>query len=269
MGRQLRHSTEGEVAVAVPRELLSDRTPKGATRQARIIDLDEFEGLFRTFKHSAWRLETRRRYASDEATDTYRQFIQTGRVEWDESDPHCELIRTQTAQGKRVERVRIVDHPPTTGQLYLLNNAKRNSGLGEDIRNLQRADADRLQLPPEDFWLLDSRLAARLRFDDGDHLVDVELITEPAESVRYSVIRDAAWHHAVPHEQFAGEAQQQRVEADGMGAHRCAELLSDSSETVALYRQGSQSLRDSGQGGAAHRAGAAMAATLAPPSHRR
>ncbi|SCE57420.1 DUF6879 family protein [Streptomyces sp. CB02613] len=186
-------------------QLRADRTSTGATRQARIIDLDEFEGLFRTFSHSAWRLETRRRYASDEATDTYRQFVETGRVEWDESDPYCELIRSRTTQGKRVERVRIVDQPPTTGQLYLLNNAKRNSGLGEDIRNLRRADADRLQLPAEDFWLFDSRLAARLRFDDGDHLVDVELITEPDEIVRYSVVRDAAWHHAVPHEAFAAK----------------------------------------------------------------
>ncbi len=202
---QLRHLSEGEVAVVVPRELLVDWTPKDATRQARIIDLDEFEDLFRTFNHSAWRLETRRRYASDEATDTYRQFVETGRVEWDENDPYCELIRSQTALGKRVERVRIVDQPLTTGQLYLLNNAKRNSRLGEGIRNLWRADADRLQLPAEDFWLFDSRLAARLRFDDDDHLVDVELITEPAEIVRYSVIRDAAWHLAVPHEGLAAK----------------------------------------------------------------
>nr|WP_228182666.1 DUF6879 family protein [Streptomyces anulatus] len=179
--------------------------PKGVTRQARIIGLDEFEGLFRTFSRSAWRLETRRRFASDEATETYRQFIETGSVDWPEEDPYCELIRSQTAQGKRVERVRIVDQPPTTGQLYLLNNAKRNSGLGEDIRNVWRADADRLQLPSEDFWLFDSRLSAKLRFDDDDHLVDVELITEPAEIARYSGIRDAAWHHAVPFEKFAAK----------------------------------------------------------------
>ncbi|MGA4998444.1 DUF6879 family protein [Streptomyces arboris] len=200
---QLQHLSEGEVAVVVPRELLVDWTPKDTTRQARIIDLDEFEGLFRTFDHSAWRLETRRRFASDEATNTYRQFVETGAVDWDVEDPYCELIRSQTAQGKRVERVRIVDQPPTMGQLYLLDNAKRNSGLGEDIRNLWRADADRLRLPSEDFWLFDSRLAAKLRFDDEDNLVDVELITEPAEIVRYSVIRDAAWHHAVPYEEFA------------------------------------------------------------------
>ncbi|WP_348638718.1 DUF6879 family protein [Streptomyces sp. SH5] len=186
-------------------KILADRTPKGAARRARIIDLDEFEGLFRTFSHSAWRLETRRRYASDEVTDTYRQFVETGVVTWDENDPYCELIRSQTKQGKRVERVRIVDQPPTTGQLYLLNNAIRNSDLGEDIRNVWRTDADRLRLPSEDFWLFDSRLVARLRFDEGDHLVDVELVTEAAEIVRYSVTRYAAWQRAVPHEAFAAK----------------------------------------------------------------
>jgi hypothetical protein len=202
---RLRHQSEGEVAVVVPREPLVDWTPKDTPRQARIIDLDEFEDLFRTFSHSAWRLETRRRFASDEATDTYRQFVETGGVEWDMNDPYCELIRSRTAQGKRVERVRIVDQPPTTGQLYLLNNAKRNSALGEGIRIMWRTGADRLRLPAEDFWLFDSRLAARLRFDDEDNLADVELITEPVEIVRYSVIRDAAWHHAVPYEEFAAK----------------------------------------------------------------
>ncbi|MFE9340219.1 DUF6879 family protein [Streptomyces sp. NPDC007063] len=200
---QLQHLSEGEVAVVVPRELLADWGPRDADRKARIIDLDEFGELFRTFRHSTWRLETRRRYASDETTETYRQFVETGAAEWDPDREYPEMIRTQTAQGKRVERVRIVDQPPTVGQLYLLDNAKHNSTFGEDIRNLSREEADRLQLPAEDFWLFDGRLVALLRFDDDDQLVDVELITEPAEVVRYSRIREAAWHYAVPHEEFA------------------------------------------------------------------
>ncbi|GAA2061638.1 hypothetical protein GCM10009801_04110 [Streptomyces albiaxialis] len=200
----LQHLAEGEVAVVVPRELLADWAPKDTTRQARIIDLDEFRNLFRTFEHSTWRLETRRRYASDEETDTYRRFTETGDAKWELDDrAYARMIRSQTDQGKRVERVRIVDEPPTTGQLYLLDNAKENATFGEDIRNLSRAAADRLQLPAEDFWLFDGRLVALLRFDDDDQLLDVELITEPAEVVRYSMIREAAWHHAVPHEEFA------------------------------------------------------------------
>uniref|UniRef100_A0AAU2K030 DUF6879 domain-containing protein n=1 Tax=Streptomyces sp. NBC_00049 TaxID=2903617 RepID=A0AAU2K030_9ACTN len=200
---QLQHLSAGEVAIIVPRELLVDWAPKDATREAKIIDLDEFEHLFRTFKYTAWRLETRSRYASDEGTETYRQFIETGAAQWDPEDPYCGLIAPQTAQGKRVERVRIVDNPPTVGQLYLMDNAKRNSSLGEDIRILGREDAARLQLPSEDAWLFDSRLLAVLHFDQADNLVDVEMITEPAEVVRWTRARDAAWHHAAPYERFA------------------------------------------------------------------
>jgi hypothetical protein len=55
------------------------------------------------------------------------------------------------------------------------------------------------------FWLFDSRLIALLRFDEDDQLTHVDLITEPAEVVRCSMIRDAAWHHAVPWRDFLVE----------------------------------------------------------------
>ncbi|MYW19634.1 hypothetical protein GT039_29690 [Streptomyces sp. SID2955] len=207
---QLQHLTEGEVAVVVPRELLVDWTPKERTRQVRTIDLDEFGELFGKFEHTAWRLETRRRYASDETNDRWRQFIETGEVGEDWADATSvrkfrDTIRAQTAQGKRVERVRVVDQPATPGQRYLLNSAKGNIGFGEDIRNMWRADADRLKLPAEDFWLFDSRLIALLRFDDDDQLTHVDLITEPAEVVRCCMVRDAAWHHAVMRDRFMAE----------------------------------------------------------------
>ncbi|GAA3784377.1 hypothetical protein GCM10022206_24730 [Streptomyces chiangmaiensis] len=172
-------------------------------RDAKIIDLAVFNGLFEKFKHSAWRLETRRSYASDEATDAYAQFVESGNVTWDMDTWYCRTIRAQVADGKTVGRVRIVDSPPTTGQRYLMVNAERNTELGEDIRNLWRADAEELQLGDVDFWIFDSRLVAQLNFDADDNLVGVELITEPAEVVRYSMLRDAAMHHAIHCERFA------------------------------------------------------------------
>ncbi|MGW1139208.1 DUF6879 family protein [Streptomyces zhihengii] len=201
---QLQHLGEGEVPIVVPRSLLVDWGPKDMTRQAKIIDMDGFSRLFEQFEHTAWRLETRRRYASDEDTDTYAQFTRGEPVDWNEIDSEwCANRRVQTGLGKRIERVRIVDDPPTTGQLYLLDNARRNSAVGERMMNLSRAEADRLDLPSEDFWLFDSRMVALLLFDDADNLTGVELITEPAEVVRYSMVRDAAMHHAVPYEEFA------------------------------------------------------------------
>lgn len=202
---QLRHLGEGEVPIVVPRELLIDWGPKDVTRDARIIDLDAFEQLFERFEHSAWRLETRRRYASDEATDTWAQFAGGERLTWDLTTPWSLTIREKTAGGARVGRVRIVDDPATQGQRYLLAYAEKNTALGEDIRNLSRAEADRLSLGDEDFWIFDSRLVARLRFDADDGLTDIELITEPAEVIRYSMLRDAAMHHAVPYREFVAD----------------------------------------------------------------
>jgi hypothetical protein len=202
---QLQHLGDGEVPIVVPRELLVDFGPKEVTRVPHIIDLDAFNGLFESFKHTAWRLESRRRYASDEATGTWAQFERGEAPAWDMDTPYCRTIRRQTEQGARVERVRLVDTPATPGQLYLLAHAEKNAALGEDIRNLSRDEARRLQLPDEDFWIFDSRLVALLNFDDADNLINVELVTEPVEAVRYSMVRDAAWHHAVPYERFAAD----------------------------------------------------------------
>ncbi|MES4901780.1 MULTISPECIES: DUF6879 family protein [unclassified Streptomyces] len=202
---QLEHLGEGEVPIVVPRELLVDFGPKEVTRAPRIIDLDAFGKLFETFEHTAWRLETRRRFASDESAPDYQEFVDTGQMPLELYHPFFATIHEQTQQGKRVERVRIVDDPPTIGQRYLLYSATRNNDMGEDIRNLWRADADRLRLPAEDFWIFDSRLVALLNFDDDDNLVDVELITEPVAVNRYVQVRDAAWHYAVPYKEFAAD----------------------------------------------------------------
>ncbi len=79
---QLEHLSAGEVAVVIPRHVVVDFAPKELERVPRIIGLDEFEDLFRTFEHSAWRLESRRRYASDDATETFREFLATGSATW-------------------------------------------------------------------------------------------------------------------------------------------------------------------------------------------
>ncbi|WP_328433144.1 DUF6879 family protein [Streptomyces sp. NBC_00425] len=198
---QLQHLDADEVAVIVPRNTLVDFGPRDDT--PRLINADEeFGRLFTTFQHTAWRLETRGRYASDEQTAEWAQFTAGRRIDWDYDDDWCRNVRAQTGEGKRFERVRLVDSPATPGQTYLRSNAARNCAVGEDIRNLARTDAERLHLPAEDFWLFDSRLVARLVFDEDDNLTDAELITEPAAVNRYCQARDAAWHYAVPYTKF-------------------------------------------------------------------
>ncbi|WP_406059293.1 hypothetical protein OG462_19695 [Streptomyces sp. NBC_01077] len=202
---QLQHFGAGDAAVVVPRELLVNHGPKEVERTPKLITSKEFGKLFETFEHSAWHLETRRGYASDRADDSYRAFVETGSASWDLDSAWSTNIRRQTEAGKYVGRVRVVDDPPTQGQLFLLDYAKCNAATGEDVRSLWRSDADRARLPAEDFWIFDSRVVAVLHFDDADNLLDFEVITEPAEVLRYVQVRDAALHHAVPYDRFAAQ----------------------------------------------------------------
>ena len=206
---QLQHLGPDDVAVVVSRELLVNHAPKEMERVPKLISLEEFGRLFETFEHSAWHLETRRGYASDREDPSYAVFLETGTAEMDLDSEWCTNITSQTASGKYVGRVRVVDNPPTEGQLYLLDYARCNAATGEDVRNLWREDADRAHLPAEDFWVFDSRLVAVLRFDDADVFHDVEIITEPAEVLRYCQVRDAAVHYAVPYDQFAAQLRAQ------------------------------------------------------------
>lgn len=201
---QLQHFGSDDAAVVVPRSLLVNWAPKETDPMPTVIDAEEFARLFRDFEHSAWHLETRRGYASDR-DESFEQFLKTGTVAW-EADMNSEWhqnIRHQVDAGKSIGRVRVVDNPPTDGQRFLLGYAACNAATGEDVGCLWRADAERLRLLDEDFWIFDSRLVVVLHFDDNDELASYEAKTEPAEVVRYSIARDAAVHHAIPYEQFA------------------------------------------------------------------
>ncbi len=200
---RLKHFGPDDAAVVVPAELLVNHGPKELHRVPEIIGLDEFGQLFRTFEHTAWRLETRRGYASDREDPTYREFVETGSIILDYDDEWSQNICRQVLAGKTIGRVRIVDEPPTEGQLFLLTDSPRNTAAGEDIRCLPRSEADARLLPSEDFWIFDSRLVARLNFDDEDVFHDVAIITEPAEVLRYCQLRDVAMHGSTPCAEFA------------------------------------------------------------------
>ncbi|MDX3387877.1 hypothetical protein PV682_41515 [Streptomyces niveiscabiei] len=199
---QLQHLGEDEVAIVVPRNTLIDFGPRGRDAEPHLIAPEQFGRLFEKFQHSAWRLETRRRYASDEITDTYAQFSRGEAPAWDLDTPWSRTIRAKTDDGAYVGRVRVVDAEPTPGQLYLLAHAEKNAALGEDVRNIRRGDAEQVGLPAEDFWIFDSQLVAVCLFDEDDELTGAELITEPARVNQYNRLRDIALHYAVPYEEF-------------------------------------------------------------------
>lgn len=94
---------------------------------------------------------------------------------------------------------------PPSSSVTLLASAATNNEAGEDIRNLWRAQADRLRLPSVDFWLFDARRALVLHFSKGDEYLGAELVEDPSRIVQFCQIRDAAWHHAIRREEFVAQ----------------------------------------------------------------
>ena len=117
-----------------------------------------------------------------------------------------DTIRERTSEGKLVRRVRVVSLPLSDYNRFGLWTAAFNNEAGEDIRYLARGDA--VGLPDFDYWLFDSRTAARMHFDDGV-ATDAELIEETATLVDLNYQRDAAWHRAKTRDEFAAQHLEQ------------------------------------------------------------
>ncbi|MFD7403556.1 DUF6879 family protein [Streptomyces sp. NPDC059866] len=198
---QLRDVKESETFVRIPRSLLIRYAPR--TDAPELRPFGDIAHLFKEFRHTAWRLEARRGYASDRHSTKWQRWLAGEDIAGEPVNPWRENVAEPTAAGKRFERVRIVDEPPTQGQEFLLASAPGNIAAGEDIRNLSRTRAQELQLPDYDFWLFDSKTLARFEFDDDDTTLGVYVTENPAEVLAACQARDAAWHHAVPAAEFA------------------------------------------------------------------
>ncbi|WP_416973912.1 DUF6879 family protein [Streptomyces sp. 4F14] len=202
---QLKDVKESEAFVRVPRTLLTQYAPRHEAPERQ--PFEAITHLFSDFEHTAWRLETQRGYASDRQSPKWNQFLAGEDIAGDTDNPWHENVRAQTARGKRFERVRLVDEPPTQGQEFLLASAPGNVSSGEDIRNLTRAEARQLKLPEYDFWLFDSKVVVRFEIDDEDTTLGVYVTEDPAEVLVACRARDAAWHHAVRTEEFARQVR--------------------------------------------------------------
>ncbi|MFE4796255.1 DUF6879 family protein [Streptomyces sp. NPDC056708] len=170
-----------------------------------LVPFEEIVHLFNDFKHTAWRLETQRGYATDRVSPNWARFQRGESLGYDPGSLWHVSVRAKTQQGKVFARVRLVDHPPTEGQRFLLASGLGNVEAGEDIRNLYRVDAERLGLPDFDFWLFDSQILAKFHIDDQGVTVGVELIDDAPTVLLACQARDAAWHHAIPTREFQAQ----------------------------------------------------------------
>jgi hypothetical protein len=164
-----------------------------------LLDRAEFDALFAGFTSSAFRLETRPAYDQPEEHEPRRRWAagQPPDDRW--AAGYWELLRRVRAEGRRIERVRVLADPPTDYQRWVLDLAERCAiPLGEDARALPAGDAAAAGLGGlPDFWLFDDQAAAVLKFD-GDRFAGARLVDDPAELDRLRDARRRAWDAARP-----------------------------------------------------------------------
>lgn len=132
------------------------------------ITEERFYEVLGGFQATAFRLELQREYAEPTEVENTRLF-----AEGNPQDP-AEVpalaswyasVRALTAAGRVMERVRVVDEPPTLCQQWLRWTGAWNIAAGERMRYMPRSTADALGFPPPgaatDFWLLDDGLPSQ------------------------------------------------------------------------------------------------------------
>ncbi|MCO6003519.1 hypothetical protein NE236_00820 [Actinoallomurus purpureus] len=162
-----------------------------------IADGDAFLDLFSSFTSAARRLEVRRSYGVAEEDEPFQIFLAGADPDTAWFRPWLDLMSRQTGSGKRVERVRVVDDPPSDYLRFEIAHTPLNLAAGEDIRYLLRDASQRLDLPPYDYWIFDDRLLVFLRFDKSNRFLGFERTEVPEEVARHLNSWDIAWRHAM------------------------------------------------------------------------
>jgi hypothetical protein len=169
------------------------------------LTADDFNRLFRYFKHTAFRMEVQPVYAVTEERESVEEFL-AGEprpvTEFPFYAAWLDQIRTLTSEGKRIERVRILTEPPTDYQRWEIWSGQFNAAAGEVIRYLPRQRATEIGLPvADDWWMFDSERVARMRFGQAGEPLGGEIVSDPDVVAQHR----AWWNIAVRHSTTAHE----------------------------------------------------------------
>lgn len=161
----------------------------------------ELREQFRTFRYSAFRLETLQTYAgSDE--DPARLAFQRGDPT-PPPDPHQDewlaMLRAHHDAGRTQQRVHIVREPLSDYLAFELTwEYGPHVAAGEDIRIIPVTGTWPLDVPGRDFWLFDSQRLFDLDYDADGNWLGVQRVTDPAAVARASFVREAALRQSTP-----------------------------------------------------------------------
>jgi hypothetical protein len=113
------------------------------------------------------------------------------------------FVRQATTAGVQFQRVRLASEPHTDYIRWGLDVSPLNIKAGEDIRYLPRHLASDIELPEEDFWLLDDDLLILSVFSADGRTGGFALPSSPELLRQCIAVRDQVWRRAIPYAEYA------------------------------------------------------------------
>ncbi len=162
-----------------------------------LLDGEEWQSYFRTFKRSAWRLEVQPTYTMPAEAASVARFLRGDPKPVEHNAAWHVTVREAAAAGKTFGRVRVVREPLTDYIRYQSAwGIPGNVEAGENIRVLDLTGRT-LGLPDQDFWMFDETTVVHLNYRPDGTQINRELIESPNPS-QYLHWRDLALSESVP-----------------------------------------------------------------------
>lgn len=167
------------------------------------ITTEEFGNLLSGFQRSWFKFETQRAYALTDERVPVQRFLRDGELlppdqfqwwrEW------LDLMAEHARNGRVVQRVRVLDEPPTPYQRYLLAISHWHTEAGERIGYITRSRAQQIGVIDRHDWsLFDNAKVVTTSFTPAGGMTGRRLITGPSLVDPYRRLRDLLLQHATP-----------------------------------------------------------------------
>ena len=166
---------------------------------------EEWNGMFQSFKQSAYRLETLQAYAEPGESSPFNQYLKGVRPPANWTQEWCDMTRNHIDAGRTMRRVHIVDLPLSDYMKFEIEcGYVYNDQAGEEVRLLDRSklSPELLKITKEDFWLFDGSTVMVNDYDQTGALYQARITTDTRAAVYYDEVDKKIWNLSIPFKEF-------------------------------------------------------------------
>jgi hypothetical protein len=166
------------------------------------VSYEDFKALALN-RRRAFHLEQRDTYNVESEDEPFRRWLHGEPDDYAWHDDWSDFVRQATAAGVSVQRVRLASEPHTDYIRWGLDVSPTNIEAGEDIRYLPRHLTTDIELPGEDFWLLDDDVLILSVFSADGRTGSFARSSSPELLSQCIAARDETWKRSVPYSEYA------------------------------------------------------------------